>query len=83
MLKLMIKFLKSLKDPCKLCLVKAACYQENQCPLYDDHIRAKRDFKSWFENVLAISLIVLASFGIIFVFVLIILGVIKFHELMF
>ena len=83
MLKLMIKFLKSLKDPCKLCLVKAACNRGNHCPDWELHIKAKRDMKGMTEKTLAFTLIILAFFGLIFVFVLIILGAIKFHELIF
>lgn len=79
----LIKFLKSLKDPCKLCLVKASCYQGTKCPPYEDHIRAKRSLKEWVENTAVITILVLAVFGIIFVFVLIILGAIRFHEIIF
>lgn len=79
----LIEFFKSLKDPCKLCLVKASCYKEMECPLYKNYIRAKRTLKSWLERVATITLLVLAVFGVICVFVLIILGSIKFYELLF
>jgi hypothetical protein len=82
-MKKVICFLKSLKDPCKLCLVKAACYQGQDCPSWINHGKAKRDLKRFAENAGAISLVIFAMFGVIFVFVLIFLGAISFHEIIF
>lgn len=78
-----IQFIKSLKDPCKLCLVRASCYQGVDCPKWSVHVRARRTLRDWWESTAAITLLIFAVFGIISTFVLIILGSIKFYELIF
>ena len=83
MKKTLFNFIKSLKDPCKLCLVLPSCVRGVDCPKYLNHVKAKRDLKNFIEKAAAITLLIFAFFGFIFIGVLIGLGSIKFYELLF
>ena len=78
----LIKFLKSLKDPCKLCLVKAICYKGTECLPYNNHIRAKNTIRYMIENVISV-LLVFGMIEFIFICVLIILGLFQLYNLIF
>jgi len=76
-----VKKMLKLKNPCKKCLVVAACKQEQDCAAYREYIRNKKYIEDELTTAAAIFTIFMAVLGILFVCFMFILGFWKVLEI--